>query len=130
MMKTVQTSGLATFLDFYSIAIMVALAVSLVVAVVLMMRFPRSPQEWIVGLICTVVSSLTGGSFIIMKWNLHEWVSDIWGMITLCGFFFICGLPGWAIVRWIFNFINKQEGKTIVEVIKDLKKVKDDLQNS
>jgi hypothetical protein len=33
-------------------------------------------------------------------------------------------------VRWIFNFINKQEGKTIVEVIKDLKKAKDDLQNS
>ncbi|WP_284076163.1 hypothetical protein [Acinetobacter pittii] len=129
-METVSSSGLATFLNFYSIAIMVALAVSLVVAVVLMMRFPRSPQEWIVALICTVVSSLTGGSFIIMKWNLHEWVSDIWGMITLFGFFFICGLPGWAIVRWIFNFINKQEGKTIVEVIKDLKKAKDDLQNS
>ncbi|MDU6285096.1 MAG: hypothetical protein E6588_08950 [Acinetobacter sp.] len=129
-METVSSSGLATFLNFYSIAIMVALAVSLVVAVVLMMRFPRSPQEWIVALICTVVSSLTGGSFIIMKWNLHEWVSDIWGMITLSGFLFICGLPGWAIVRWIFNFINKQEGKTIVEVIKDLKKAKDDLQNS
>ncbi|MCU4334223.1 hypothetical protein [Acinetobacter pittii] len=129
-METVSSSGLATFLNFYSIAIMVALAVSLVVAVVLMMRFPRSPQEWIVALICTVVSSLTGGSFIIMKWNLHEWVSDIWGMITLSGFFFICGLPGWAIVRWIFNFINKQEGKTIVEVIKDLNKAKDDLQNS
>lgn len=129
-METVSSSGLATFLNFYSIAIMVALAVSLVVAVVLMMRFPPSPQEWIVALICTVVSSLTGGSFIIMKWNLHEWVCDIWGMITLSGFFFICGLPGWAIVRWIFNFINKQEGKTIVEVIKDLKKAKDDLQNS
>jgi len=28
------------------------------------------------------------------------------------------------------NFINKQEGKTIVEVMKDLKKAKDDLQNS
>jgi len=73
-METVSSSGLATFLNFYSIAIMVALAVSLVVAVVFMMRFPRSPQEWIVALICTVVSSLTGGSFIIMKWNLNEWV--------------------------------------------------------
>lgn len=86
-METVSSSGLATFLNFYSIAIMVALAVSLVVAVVLMMRFPRSPQEWIVALICTVVSSLTGGSFIIMKWNLHEWVSDIWGMIDLTKFY-------------------------------------------
>ncbi|MEY2337568.1 hypothetical protein AB0879_004820, partial [Acinetobacter baumannii] len=37
--------------------------------------------------------------------------------------------PGWAIVRWIFNFINKQEGKTIVEVMQDLKKAKDDIQS-
>ncbi|HFF6550155.1 TPA: hypothetical protein ACGD7Q_003665, partial [Acinetobacter baumannii] len=29
----------------------------------------------------------------------------------------------------IFNFINKQEGKTIVEVMKDLKKAKDDIQS-
>ncbi len=87
-----------------------------------MMRFPRSPQEWAVGLICTVISSLAGGSFIIVRWGLHEWVTDIWEG----GFFFVCGLPGWAIVRWTFNFINWQEGKTFVEVVKELKKVKDE----
>ena len=64
-----------------------------------------------------------------MKWGLHEWVTDVWGMIVLGGFFFICGIPGWALVRWIFNFIDKQEGKTIVEVIKEVKKAKDDIQN-
>ena len=69
----------------------------LVAAVVLMTRMPRSPQEWAVGLICTVVSSLAGGSFIIVKWGLHEWVTDVWGMIALGGFFFVCGLPGWAL---------------------------------
>ena len=106
---------------------MVTLAIALVATVVIMMRLPRSPQEWAVGLICTVVSSLTGGSFIIVKWGLHEWVTDIWGMIALGGFFFVCGLPGWAIVRWSFNFINKQEGKTIIEVVKELKSAKDDL---
>ena len=103
------------------------LAVALVAAVVLMTRMPRSPQEWAVGLICTVVSSLAGGSFIIVKFALHSWVTDIWGMITLGGFFFVCGLPGWAIVRWIFNYIDKQEGKTIIEVMKELKKSKDNL---
>ncbi|EPR3282728.1 hypothetical protein ACU41G_003948, partial [Acinetobacter baumannii] len=40
------------------------------------------------------------------------------------------GLPGWALVRWIFNFIDKQEGKTIVEVIKEFKKAKNDITNS
>ncbi|EXA83157.1 hypothetical protein [Acinetobacter baumannii] len=129
-MEPVSTSGFTALLKFYGFAIVVALAASLVVAVVLMTRMPRSPQEWAVGLICTVVSSLAGGSFIIVKWGLHEWVTDIWVMIALGGFFFVCGLPGWALVRWIFNFINKQEGKTIIEVLKEVKKAKNDITNS
>ncbi len=60
----------------------------------------------------------------------EEWVTDVWGMIALGGFFFVCGLPGWALVRWIFNFIDKQEGKTIVEVIKEFKKARKDIENS
>ncbi|EXB57115.1 hypothetical protein [Acinetobacter baumannii] len=129
-MEPVSTSGLTAILKFYGAAIMVTLAVALVAAVVLMTRMPRSPQEWAVGLICTVVSSLAGGSFIIVKWGLHEWGTDVWGIIALGGFFFVCGLPGWALVRWIFNFIDKQEGKTIVEVIKEFKKARKDIENS
>lgn len=81
--EPVSTSGLTALLKFYGAAIMVTLAVVLVATVVLMTRMPRSPQEWAVGLICTVVSSLAGGSFIIVKWRLHEWVTDVWGMIAL-----------------------------------------------
>ena len=121
------SSSIAAFLKFYGMVIVTTLAILMVATVVLMMRMPRSPQEWAVGLICTVVSSLAGGSFIIVKFALHSWVTDIWGMITLGGFFFVCGLPGWAIVRWIFNYIDKQEGKTIIEVMKELKKSKDNL---
>ena len=129
-MEPVSPSGLTAIFKFYGAAIMVTLAVALGAAVVLMTRMPRSPQEWAVGLICTVVSSLAGGSFIIVKWGLHEWVTDVWGMIALGGFFFVCGLPGWALVRWIFNFIDKQEGKTIIEVLKEVKKAKNDISNS
>ncbi len=78
-MEPVSTSGFTALLKLYGVAIMVTLAVGLVAAVVLMTRMPRSPQEWAVGLICTVVSSLAGGSFIIVKWGLHEWVTDVWG---------------------------------------------------
>lgn len=126
-MEPVATGSLTAFLKFYGAAIAVTLAIAAVATVVIMMRFPRSPQEWAVGLICTVVSSLTGGAFIIVRWGLHEWVTDIWGMIALGGFFFVCGLPGWAIVRWTFNFINRQEGKTIIEVVKELQNAKDDI---
>ncbi|MFX8992110.1 hypothetical protein ABTN16_19640, partial [Acinetobacter baumannii] len=48
-------NGLASIFKLYGTVMMIALAVSLVVAVVLIMRFPRSPQEWVVGLICTIV---------------------------------------------------------------------------
>ena len=126
-MEPVATGSLTAFLKFYGAAIAVTLAIAAVATVVIMMRFPRSPQEWAVGLICTVVSSLTGGAFIIVRWGLHEWVTDIWGMIALGGFFFVCGLPSWAIVRWTFNFINRQEGKTIIEVVKELQNAKDDI---
>ncbi len=126
-MEPVTTTSISAFLKFYGAAIAVILAIALVATVVVMMRAPRSPQEWAVGLICTVVSSLAGGSFIIVKYSLHEWVTDIWGMIALGGFFFVCGLPGWAIVRWTFNFINKQEGKTIIDVVKELKNSKNDI---
>ncbi|MFH4259001.1 hypothetical protein WAJ21_21540, partial [Acinetobacter baumannii] len=50
-------NGLASIFKLYGTVMMIALAVSLVVAVVLIMRFPRSHQEWVVGLICTIVSS-------------------------------------------------------------------------
>ncbi|MGU2674673.1 hypothetical protein ACVH73_08850, partial [Acinetobacter baumannii] len=93
----------------FGMTIVVAICVMAVAAVVLMMRMPRSPREWGVGLITTVISSLAGGSFIIIKFNLHAWATDVWGMIALGGFFFTCGLPGWAIVRWIFNYIEKKE---------------------
>nr|EKX7712251.1 hypothetical protein [Acinetobacter baumannii] len=105
----------------FGMTIVVAICMMAVAAVVLMMRMPRSPREWGVGLITTVISSLAGGSFIIIKFNLHAWATDVWGMIALGGFFFTCGLPGWAIVRWIFNYIEKKEGSDIFEVATDIK---------
>lgn len=120
-MEPITSSGTAAFFKIWGAAIIISCAIFLVATVVLMMRMPRSPQEWIVGLICTVVSSLMGGSFIIVKWSLHQWVTDIYGLIALGGFFFACGLPGWAIVRWVFNFIEQREGKTVVDIFREFK---------
>ncbi|SUU56182.1 bacteriophage protein [Acinetobacter baumannii] len=44
-MEPVSTSGFTALLKFYGFAIVVALAASLVVAVVLMTRMPRSPPR-------------------------------------------------------------------------------------
>jgi hypothetical protein len=38
---------------------------------------------------------------------------------------FSCGLPGWAVVRWIFNALAKREGQDIVQVLQELRAAKD-----
>ncbi|WP_144734757.1 hypothetical protein [Acinetobacter oleivorans] len=122
MAEPISTAGASAFFKIYGMAIVVILSTALIALVVMMIRMPKNPQEWAVGLICTVVSSITGGSFFIMKFGLHDWVNNVWGVLALGGFFFACGLPGWFIVRITANFINQREGKNIVEVVKELKK--------
>ena len=39
------------------------------------------------------------------------------------GVIFACGLPGWAIVRWLFNFIDERRDASIDEVAKDVKEL-------
>jgi len=34
-----------------------------------------------------------------------------------------CGLPGWAIVRWVFNFIEGNRAAGIDDVDKEVRKV-------
>lgn len=116
------TVGTSAFFKIYGMAIVVILSTALIALVVMMIRMPRNPQEWAVGLICTVVSSIAGGSFLIVKFGLHGWVNDVWGVLALGGFFFLCGLPGWFIVRLTANFMSQRESKNIVEVVKELKK--------
>jgi hypothetical protein len=58
---------------------------------------------------------------LIVKYQLHAWGADTFGMVALGGFYFACGLPGWALVRWVFNFINKRDGSDILDVVREVK---------
>lgn len=44
-------------------------------------------------------------------------------LVALGGLIFGCGLPGWAIVRWVFNFIERNRDTGIDEVAREVKKV-------
>ena len=122
--STLSAGGLLAIMKAFGMTIVVIIFVLLVSAVVFMTRMPRTPQEWAVGLICTVVSSLGGGSFVISKFHLHQWGADAYGMMAIGGIFFACGLPGWALVRWTTTFILKREGKDILEVANELRDFK------
>ncbi|WP_122897721.1 hypothetical protein [Acinetobacter sp. B51(2017)] len=123
----VSTAGATVFLKVYGIWIAAVICASLIALVIMLIRMPKSPTEWAVGLICTLVSSFTGGSFLIVYFELHAWVVDPFGVMALGGIFFMSGLPGWAIVRWTTNFIHQRESKTILDVVRELKDAKDEL---
>ena len=43
--------------------------------------------------------------------------------MAMGGVIFACGLPGWAIVRWLFNFIDEHRNDSIDQVAKDVKDI-------
>jgi len=118
-MEPISTGGTAAFLKVYGVWLAVVAALVFVATVVLMTRLPRSPQEFLVGVICTVVSSLMGGSFLILYFELQLWAAEVWGIMVIGGLFFVAGLPGWAIVRWVFNFIHAREGSTLLDIFRE-----------
>jgi hypothetical protein len=104
-------------------AMAVASGATLAAVVVMLMTPPRSKREWAVGLISTVVSSVGGGAAVIQYFALHNWVQSQVGLLAMGGLIFACGLPGWALVRWLFNFIDKRRDAGIDEIARDVKEV-------
>lgn len=104
----------------------VGIGAALASAVVMLMMPPRSPREWAVGLISTVLASIGGGAALITRFGLlgglSSTASDLElfvALMGLLGLVFTCGLPGWALVRWIFAWIERRQGKDIGEVLGD-----------
>lgn len=98
--------------------------------VVMCMTLPKTAREWAVGLISTVMCSLGGGALVILKFNLIGTVlrasTDAELVITLMGVLgivFACGLPGWAIVRWVFNWLEKRHDKDLGEIVGEVRGV-------
>jgi hypothetical protein len=98
-----------------------AIGAGLASVVVMCAMTPRSPKEWAVGVISTVVASIGGGAAVIQYYGLQAWASTPIGLIAMLGLVFACGLPGWAIVRWLFNYIAKRQNASIDEVVNEAK---------
>ena len=111
-------AGAAAFKAVGGASAVAAGGASLAAVVVMLMTPPRSPREWTVGLISTVVSSIGGGAASIEHFGLHQWVNAPIGLCAMAGLIFACGLPGWAIVRWVFNFIDRNRDVGIDEAVR------------
>lgn len=97
---------------------------ALAAVVVMLMTPPRSPREWAVGLISTVVLSIGGGAAVIQWLGLQAWMQSMNGLMAVLGLVFACGLPAWALVRAAFTWLAKREGKDLAELINDAKGLK------
>lgn len=98
-----------------------AIGAGLAAVVVMCLTTPRSPREWAVGLISTLVGSFGGGASLIMHLQLQAWANTPIGLVALLGVAFACGLPGWALVRLSFNFIEKRRNADLADVVKEVK---------
>ena len=79
MSEPISTGGsAAAVIKIYGLASVTIASIVLVCLVVLLMRPPRSPQEWAVGLICTVVSSVGLGAATVVRFDLHHLATPRW----------------------------------------------------
>lgn len=98
-----------------------AIGAGLAAIVVMCMTTPRDPKEWATGLISTVVASVAGGAAVVEYLGIQHWAFRPFGLVALLGLSFACGLPGWAVVRWIFNAIRRREGQGIDEIAQEVR---------
>lgn len=111
----------------YKLALAFGLPAGLVTIVVMCWVQPKSPREWAMALICTVISSLGGGAALIQHHGLNAWADNTIGLIGLGVIIFACGLPGWVLVRAAFAWLDKRSGKDLAELARDAKKAAKEL---
>lgn len=94
----------------------------LAVIVVMAITPPKSFSEFVVGLISTVVASLSGGSALISYLGMTKLADDPFGLATIGGVMFVCGLPGWLLVRAFFMWAQRRRHMDLAELLKDAKR--------
>lgn len=116
-------AGAAGWKIIGGLAGMGAIGAGLAAFVVMSLTKPKTEQEWRVALICTLVSSIGGGSALVRWLGFQHWVEDPLGMIAMLAFAFACGLPGWAVVRALFKYLDKRKDADLVDIVKDVREV-------
>jgi len=85
--------------------------------IVMAMTAPPSRKELLVALISTLAFSFGGGGAFVMYMGLQAWANDYFGLLGILGICFVCGLPGWLIVRAGFISAERMKDKDIGEII-------------
>lgn len=96
--------------------------------VVMSLTMPNRKIDFFAALISTVISSLCGGAYAVQYFDLlagvllaptmtHLYIA----LAQVGGVFFLCGLPGWVLVRSVFVFTEARKTKGIDVLVGDAK---------
>ena len=105
----------------YKLGVLGACSAILVTIVVMAMTLPKTAREFVVAMICTVVSSIGGGAFVIRWLDLQHYARDEIGVIALTAVIFVCGLPAWVVVRGWFAYTEARKGRSLLELIREVR---------
>ena len=115
------TSTSAGGVALYKLGIMGFVAM-LASVLVMSMTAPRSSRELVAALISTLAFSLFGGAVVTKQLGLEGMVhGDMIDMMQLCAIIFVCGTPGWILVRAVFNWSESRKHLEIDDLIKSAK---------
>lgn len=98
-----------------------AIGAGLASVVVMSMTKPKTEAEWRVALISTVMGSVGGGAGVVQYFGIQAWSQSLIGLLAMLGLVFSCGLPAWAVVRWLFAYIERRRDADLVDIVKDVK---------
>lgn len=108
-------------LGWWIVLAFLLLGAVLAAVVVMAMTLPRTVREFVVALVSTLMFSFGLGAVVVRWFDLAVWAGDDIGLVALMGVAFICGLPGWVMVRAWFAYSEARQGKTLPELIIELK---------
>lgn len=114
-------AGIAGWKALSGLAGMGAIGAALASVVVMSMTKPKTDQEWRVALISTVVASIGGGAWVVRYLGIQHWAHDPFGLAAMFALVFVCGLPGWALVRALFKWLEKRKDADIAQIVHDAK---------
>lgn len=98
--------------------------------VVMSLTMPSRKIDFFAALISTVISSLCGGAYAVQHFDLLAGVilapttAHLYlALAQIGGVFFVCGLPGWVLVRSVFVFTETRKTKGIDVLVGDAKRI-------
>ena len=69
-----------------------------------------------------MLGSVFDGAAAIHYFDLQSMVNSETGSVVFIGICFSCGPPAWAIVRWVFTWMEKRRDADISEVLAEVRR--------